>query len=65
MTTASCERTRQGLLTGAEKTDLGILVFNVTFSSAAWIAENSELVRKFLKVTADANAMGANEANYS
>ena len=51
------------LLTGDEKTDLGILVFDVTSGSASWIAENSDLVSKFLKVTADANAMWANPAN--
>jgi len=53
------------LLTGAEKTDLGILVFDVTSGPAAWVAENSELVAKFLKVTADANAMWADEANHA
>ena len=51
------------LLTGDEKTALGILVFDVTSGSASWIAENSDLVSKFLKVTADANAMWANPAN--
>ncbi|MCB1368961.1 MAG: ABC transporter substrate-binding protein [Rhodobacteraceae bacterium] len=51
------------LLTGDEKTALGILVFDVTSGPAGWIAENSDLVAKFLKVTADANAMWANEAN--
>lgn len=45
------------LLTGAEKEELGILVFDVTSGPAAWVAENSDLVAKFLKVTADANAM--------
>lgn len=44
------------LLTGAEKTDLGILVFDVTSGPASFIAENPDLVAKFLKVTADANA---------
>ncbi len=44
------------LLTGAEKVDLGILVFDVTSAPAAFVAENEELVAKFLKVTADANA---------
>ena len=53
------------LLTGAEKEDLGILVFDVTSGPAAWIAENGELVAKFLKVTADANAMWADEANHA
>jgi taurine transport system substrate-binding protein len=51
------------LLTGAEKTDLGILVFDVTSGPAGWVAENGDLAAKFLKVTADANAMWADEAN--
>lgn len=45
------------LLTGAEKEELGILVFDVTTSPAAFLAENAELAAKFVKVTADANAM--------
>ena len=45
------------LLTGAEKEELGILVFDVTSGPAGWVAENSDLVASFLKVTADANAM--------
>jgi taurine transport system substrate-binding protein len=45
------------LLTGAEKEELGILVFDVTSAPAAFVAENPELVAKFLKVTGDANAM--------
>jgi len=45
------------LLTGAEKTELGILVFDVTSAPTAWVAENEETVAKFLAVTADANAM--------
>jgi len=44
------------LLTGAEKEELGILVFDVTSAPAEFVAENSDLVAKFLKVTADANA---------
>jgi len=44
------------LLTGDEKTELGILVFDVTSAPAEFVAENSDLVAKFLKVTADANA---------
>ena len=44
------------LLTGAEKEELGILVFDVTSAPAAFVAENPDLVSKFLKVTADANA---------
>jgi taurine transport system substrate-binding protein len=43
------------LLTGAEKTELGILVFDVTSAPAAFVAENPDLVSKFLKVTAEAN----------
>lgn len=43
------------LLTGAEKEELGILVFDVTTSPAAFVAENGDIVAKFLKVTADAN----------
>ncbi|MBJ3762380.1 ABC transporter substrate-binding protein [Maribius pontilimi] len=45
------------LLTGAEKEDLGILVFDVTSAPADFVAENPDMVAKFLKVTADANAM--------
>jgi len=44
------------LLTGAEKVDLGILVFDVTSAPTSFVAENEELIAKFLKVTADANA---------
>ncbi|WP_072856170.1 ABC transporter substrate-binding protein [Loktanella atrilutea] len=44
------------LLTGDEKTELGILVFDVTSAPAAFVAENPELVAKFLSVTAKANA---------
>ncbi|MBQ0751978.1 MAG: ABC transporter substrate-binding protein [Roseovarius sp.] len=51
------------LLTGAEKEELGILVFDVTSGPAAFVAENPDLVAKFLKVTADANAMWADPAN--
>lgn len=45
------------LLTGDEKTELGILVFDVTSAPTAWVAENEETVAKFLAVTAEANAM--------
>ncbi len=45
------------LLTGAEKEELGILVFDVTTAPAEFVAENPDLVASFLKVTADANAM--------
>jgi taurine transport system substrate-binding protein len=51
------------LLTGAEKEELGILVFDVTSAPAAFASENGDLLAKFLKVTADANAMWADEAN--
>ncbi len=44
------------LLTGAEKVDLGILVFDVTTAPASFVAENGDIVAKFLAVTADANA---------
>ena len=44
------------LLTGAEKEELGILVFDVTSAPADFVAENGDMVAKFLKVTADANA---------
>ncbi len=44
------------LLTGAEKEELGILVFDVTSAPTAFIEEEPELLSKFLKVTADANA---------
>ncbi|SDY93238.1 taurine transport system substrate-binding protein [Jannaschia faecimaris] len=47
------------LLTGAEKEELGILVFDVTSAPAAVIAENPEIMAKFVKVTADANAAWA------
>ncbi|MGI9393396.1 MAG: ABC transporter substrate-binding protein [Boseongicola sp.] len=44
------------LLTGAEKEALGLLVFDVTTAPANFVAEESDLLAKFLKVTADANA---------
>jgi taurine transport system substrate-binding protein len=44
------------LLTGAEKEELGILVFDVTSAPADFVAENPDLLAAFLKVTADANA---------
>lgn len=43
------------LLTGAEKEDLGILVFDVTSAPSSYVAENPEIVSKFLAVTAAAN----------
>ena len=51
------------LLTGAEKEELGILVFDVTSAPASFVAEESDMLAKFLKVTADANAMWADSAN--
>ena len=44
------------LLTGSEKEELGILVFDVTSAPADFVAENPDLVSKFLSVTAAANA---------
>ncbi|WP_425046690.1 ABC transporter substrate-binding protein [Primorskyibacter sp. S87] len=44
------------LLTGAEKEELGILVFDVTSVPASFAAEQGDVLAKFLKVTADANA---------
>ena len=44
------------LLTGAEKEELGILVFDVTSAPADFVAENGEMLAKFLAVTAEANA---------
>lgn len=43
------------LLTGAEKEELGILVFDVTSVPASYVAENGDIVAKFLAVTAAAN----------
>lgn len=51
------------LLTGPEKEELGILVLDVTSASAAFVAEEPDLVAKFLAVTADANAKWADTAN--
>ncbi len=45
------------LLTGAEKEELGILVFDVISAPAGFLAENADLAATFLKVTSDANAM--------
>ncbi|MGB3315406.1 MAG: ABC transporter substrate-binding protein [Albidovulum sp.] len=53
------------LLTGAEKEELGILVFDVTSAPASFVSGEPELLSKFLKVTADANAMWADEANHA
>ncbi len=43
------------LLSGDEKEELGILVFDVTSSPASFIAENGDVVAKFVSVTATAN----------
>jgi len=43
------------LLTGAEKEELGILVFDVTSVPANFAAEEGDMLAKFLKVTADMN----------
>ncbi|MEL6291037.1 MAG: ABC transporter substrate-binding protein, partial [Pseudomonadota bacterium] len=43
------------LLTGAEKEKLGIQVFDVTSVPAGFAKEQSELLAKFVKVTADMN----------
>ena len=52
------------LLTGAEKEQLGIQVFDATTANAQWAQENPELLAKFLKVTADMNKdFAAKEAN--
>jgi len=45
------------LLTGAEKQELGIYVFDVTSAPASFIEENPELIADFLAVTAEMNAM--------
>ncbi|WP_158971519.1 taurine ABC transporter substrate-binding protein [Chachezhania sediminis] len=47
------------LLTGAEKEELGILVFDVTSVPASFATEHADVLTKFLQVTADANAMWA------
>ncbi len=49
------------LLTGPEKEELGILVFDVTSAPTDFIAENSDLVSSFLAVTADANQAWADD----
>ncbi|MEO0729989.1 MAG: ABC transporter substrate-binding protein [Pseudomonadota bacterium] len=50
------------LLTGAEKEELGIQVFDVTSVSASFAKEQPELLAKFLKVTADMNAKYKSDA---
>ncbi len=49
------------LLTGKEKEDLGILVFDVTSAPASFIAEHEDILSKFLAVTAKENAKWAAE----
>jgi taurine transport system substrate-binding protein len=44
------------LMSGAEKEELGIQVFDATSVSAQWAKENADILAKFLKVTADMNA---------
>ena len=44
------------LLTGAEKEELGIRIFDVISAPGAFAAENSDLTAKFLKVLNDQNA---------
>ncbi|WP_299868980.1 ABC transporter substrate-binding protein [uncultured Hoeflea sp.] len=44
------------LLTGTEKDEIGISVYDVTSVPASFAAENSELLAKFLQVTAEMNA---------
>ncbi|WP_171103484.1 MULTISPECIES: ABC transporter substrate-binding protein [unclassified Ruegeria] len=44
------------LLTGAEKEELGILVFDVTSAPSSFVEEEPELLAKFLEITAAANA---------
>ena len=43
------------LLSGAEKEQLGIQVFDATTVNSQWAQEHPELLAKFLKVTADMN----------
>mgnify|MGYP001382450443 CR=1 FL=1 len=49
------------LLTGAEKRDLGIRIFDVVSVESTFAAENPELVARFLKVTDDMNRRFAEE----
>jgi len=44
------------LLTGAEKEALGILVFDVTTAPSSFVAENPDVLAKFLSITAKANS---------
>lgn len=45
------------LLTGAEKEELGILVFDVISATADFVAENPDLAARFMRVTETANDM--------
>ncbi len=51
------------LLTGSEKEELGIQVFDATTVSTQWAQENPDLLAKFLKVTAEMNAMFAKSSD--
>lgn len=51
------------LLTGAEKEELGIQVFDVTSVPAAFAAESPEVIAKFLAVTAEMNAKYLTDAD--
>ncbi|GAA4217840.1 taurine transport system substrate-binding protein [Sagittula marina] len=53
------------LLTGAENEKLGILVFDVTSGPTSRVVENSDIVARCLKVTAEANATWADEADHA
>lgn len=50
------------LLTGKEKEELGILVFDATTAPAKVTSAEPDLVARFLKVTANANSMWSDEA---
>jgi taurine transport system substrate-binding protein len=51
------------LLSGAEKEQLGIQVFDATTVATQWAQENAELLAKFLKVSADMNARYASNGS--
>ena len=51
------------LLTGDEKEELGILVFDVTSAPTSFIEENPDVLAKFLSVTAKANEAWAANPN--
>ncbi len=56
---ASMQEYGDVLLSGPEKQEIGILVFDVTSVPASFAAESGDVLAKFLKVTADANAAWA------